>query len=208
MMRRYHLSAIVALLLIPVVTMLGTASAIAINPEIAAGHPDYVRNFGLLMLAKRFLMLSTVVADGGLWLSCGVFMLKAKGRSFGWLPLAILGPLGLALFAMLGDPTSKCAEMRPIARATFEISFFLGAWTVAYQAMVIWRDLTIARESWTTGVPIDVIIDQQNASSGMWAFGEGLEVMFLAALFYLLRPVGFFAAARLGEWLSAGRAHR
>lgn len=35
------------------------------------------------------------------------------------------------------------------------------------------------------------IIDLQNASSGMWAFGEGLEVMFIVILLYLLRPMLF-----------------
>jgi len=35
------------------------------------------------------------------------------------------------------------------------------------------------------------IMDLQNASSGMWAFAEGNEVIFLVALLYLLRPLAF-----------------
>ena len=34
-----------------------------------------------------------------------------------------------------------------------------------------------------------MIIDQQDASGGMWAFSEGNEVMFFLVLLYLLRPV-------------------
>jgi len=41
------------------------------------------------------------------------------------------------------------------------------------------------------------IIDIQNASSGMWAFGEGLEVMYLVVLFYLLRPILFSVVSRV-----------
>lgn len=34
-------------------------------------------------------------------------------------------------------------------------------------------------ESLTTGTPISTIIAQQNASSGMWAAGEGMEQLYL-----------------------------
>jgi hypothetical protein len=35
------------------------------------------------------------------------------------------------------------------------------------------------------------------ASSGMWAFGESLEVLFLVVLFYLLWPISFNVLGRL-----------
>jgi hypothetical protein len=54
--------------------------------------------------------------------------------------------------------------------------------------MVLKRNLMIIVQSASTGLSRAQIIDQQNASSGMWAFGEGLEVIYLAALFYLLWP--------------------
>lgn len=41
------------------------------------------------------------------------------------------------------------------------------------------------------------IIDIQNASSGMWAFAEGNEVMFLVVVLYLIRPIAFNFAGRL-----------
>jgi hypothetical protein len=49
----------------------------------------------------------------------------------------------------------------------------------------------IAYQAATTGLSIAQIMDQQNASSGMWAFAEGNEVIFLVVLFYLLRPIVF-----------------
>jgi VIT1/CCC1 family predicted Fe2+/Mn2+ transporter len=47
----------------------------------------------------------------------------------------------------------------------------------------------IIYEAATTGTSTAQIIDQRNASSGMWAFSEGLEVLFLVILFYLLWPI-------------------
>jgi hypothetical protein len=49
----------------------------------------------------------------------------------------------------------------------------------------------------TTGISTAQIIDQQNASSGMWAFSEGNEVLYLVVLFYLLRPICFNAVGHL-----------
>jgi hypothetical protein len=59
----------------------------------------------------------------------------------------------------------------------------------------------------TTGVSTAQIIEQQNASSGMWAFSEGNECMYLVVLFYLLWPVGFNALGNLLKlWGSAKKA--
>jgi hypothetical protein len=49
--------------------------------------------------------------------------------------------------------------------------------------------LLIKYQAATTGVSEPQTIDLQNASSGMWAFAEGMEVMFLVILLYLLRPM-------------------
>ncbi len=48
MTKKQWVVAIVLLLLIPAVLMLGGMIFNLINPEIAAGHPNYVRNFHLL----------------------------------------------------------------------------------------------------------------------------------------------------------------
>ena len=52
-------------------------------------------------------------------------------------------------------------------------------------------------EAARTGISLAQVIDLHNASGGMWAFSEGLEVMFLVVLLYLLRPVVFNIVSRL-----------
>jgi hypothetical protein len=55
----------------------------------------------------------------------------------------------------------------------------------------------IVYQSATTGISTSQIIATQNASSGMWAFAEGIEVMFMVVLFYLLRPIVFNIVGRV-----------
>ncbi|HZR58994.1 MAG TPA: hypothetical protein VFA74_19150 [Terriglobales bacterium] len=69
-------------------------------------------------------------------------------------------------------------------------------WLLAYQAMVLKRVLTIQYQSATTGISTAQIIGLQNASSGMWAFAEGNEVMYMVVLLYLLWPIVFNIVAR------------
>ncbi|HET9130318.1 MAG TPA: hypothetical protein VFO86_05180, partial [Terriglobia bacterium] len=82
-------------------------------------------------------------------------------------------------------------------RVAYELGFFVIVWVAAYQLMVLKRNLMILRQAAATGVSTDQIIALQNASSGMWAFGESLEVMFLVVLIYLLWPVCFNVVGRL-----------
>jgi hypothetical protein len=80
-------------------------------------------------------------------------------------------------------------------------------WVGAYQAMMLKRELMIMYEAATTGTSTAQIIDQQNASSGMWSFGEGLDVLFLVVLCYLLWPICFNVLGRLPRrWASAKKA--
>jgi hypothetical protein len=51
-------------------------------------------------------------------------------------------------------------------------------------------------EAATIGTSRAQIINQQNASSGMWAFSESSEVLFLVVLFYLLWPICFNVVGR------------
>jgi hypothetical protein len=199
MARRHYLFALLALLLIPVILFLGAHIAFAIDPEIAAGRPNYARNFRLLTLAKEVVLLGTFTLACGLWALCCLFVLKAKARSRWWLPLAIFGPFGLAALAMLEDRSPDRAPRRwvgakaALVRVVFEVVFFVVVWFVAGQAIWLWSDVSIRWESVRTGVPVATIVDVRNASGGMWAFGEGLEMLFLVALLYLLRPVCLIA---------------
>ena len=43
------------------------------------------------------------------------------------------------------------------------------------------------------------IIDIQNAASGMWAAGKGMEELYLIVIFYLLWPICFNFVARLAK---------
>ena len=61
-MKKQSVVALVLLLLIPVVLVLGGLLFSLINPEIAAGHPDYVRNFHLLHLLKISVIWATAAS--------------------------------------------------------------------------------------------------------------------------------------------------
>jgi hypothetical protein len=199
MMKKQSVVALATLLLIPLVTVLGGMLSNLINPEIAAGHPNYVRNWHLLNLLKQTLFFASIAAAGVLWLLVCLLVIRSKKRSYLWLFLAALGPFGLAVLAMLTDraplETDRYARfmrsMNGFVRGGYELFCFVIVWVVAYQAMVLNRELIVRYQAVTTGLSIAQIIDLQNASSGMWAFAEGNEVMFLVALLYLLRPVVF-----------------
>lgn len=204
-MKKQSLIALGLLLLIPVVTLGGGTLANLINPESAAGHPNYVHNFQLLSLLKASIMFASLATAGLLWLIACLLVIRSKKRSLLWLLLAALGPLGFAVLAALKDPdtanTDRYAQlirrMNVFLRGAYEVGSFILVWVVAYQAMVLYRALMIRYEAATTGASIDQIVQIQNASSGMWAFGEGLEVMYLVVVLYVLRPVLFNLAARI-----------
>jgi len=213
MLKRPHVVAVVSCLMIPAVTVLGGRLINSIDPEIAAGFPNYERNFQLLTLAKNLSVLAGLLLVIALWFLTCFFLVKSKQRSYGWLPLAMLGPLGLIILTMLGDNAPAPGDLyqkfvgkqKIYLRVVSELSFFLVVWVGAYQVMVLKRDLMIKYEAASTGVPAAQIIDQQNASSGMWAFGEGLEVMFLVVLCYLLRPICFNAVGRLAKLCASAK---
>lgn len=214
-MKKQMTVALLLLLLIPAVMMVGGRLFSLINPEIAAGHPNYARNYHLLHFAKMMMLWGAAAAVGVLWLLACFLVIRSKERSAGWLLLAALGPIGFAILARLKDRTAGetdryarfVGRMHWLVRAGYEVGCFVVIWELAYQAMVVKRNLMILYQSATTGMSTAQIIDIQNASSGMWAFGEGLEVMYLVVLFYLLWPfvfnlVGHFAAA-----VAAPKAH-
>jgi hypothetical protein len=207
MAKRHHFFAVAALLLIPVVTILGPMTAFAINPESAAGHPDYVRNFQLLKSARTAVLLTSALIVCGLWLMCCAFLLKAKVRSYWWLPSALLGPYGLAVLTALKDrvPDSRdlyqrfISRMNKPTRIAYETAVLVAIQITAFLAIMLWSDLWIAVESMRTGVPVAAIIEQRSASSGMWAFGNGLRELYLVALFYLVWPIFFNVAGLFGK---------
>ena len=199
MMKKQMVVALVLLLLIPVIVMLGGLVFSLINPEIAAGHPNYVRNFHYLSLVKSLSFWATVAVVGILWLLVCFLVIRSKERSALWMVLAALGPFGFAILAMLRDRAPRETDRHErfvrnqnwFVRAGYLVCTFVILSTIAYQAMVLKRNLMIRYESATTGVSTAQIIDRQNASSGMWAFAEGNEVMYMLVLLCVIWPVVF-----------------
>ena len=199
MIKKQSSVALFLFLLIPVITVLGGVASSMINPEWAAGHPDYARNFLLLNLLKNLLFFGSMAGVGALWMLVCFLVIRSKKRSYLWLFLAALGPLGFAVLASLNDRTAAepdsytrfLRKMNWIVRAGYEVLSFLIIWELAWQAMILKSTLMVRYESITTGVSIAQINAVRDASSGMWAFGEGMEVMYFAILLYLLRPFLF-----------------
>lgn len=214
MMKKQSLVALGLLLLIPVVLMLGGLLSNLINPEIAAGHANYTRNYQLLNTLKILTFLASAACAAVLWMLACFVVIRSKKRSYLWLLLTVLGPFGFAVLAMLSDraplETDRYArfvrDLNGYVRVAYEVGSFVLVWVIAYEAMVVQRNLMIRYEAAATGVSIAQIIDQQNASGGMWAFAEGNEVMFLVAVLYLLRPMIFSLVSGVGAMMGSRAA--
>jgi hypothetical protein len=199
MIKKQSVAALVLSLLIPLVLALGGLLFSLINPEIAAGHPNYARNYHLLSLLKNMSFWASLACAAVLWLLVCLLVIRSRKRSSFWLFLAALGPFGFAILAMLNDKelaqpdiyTRFVQTMRWYVRVAYELCVFAVVCVFAYELMVLKRTLMVWFEAATTGVSTAQIINLQNASSGMWAFAEGNEVMFLAVLLYLLWPFAF-----------------
>jgi hypothetical protein len=215
-MKKQMVAALVLLLLIPMVLMLGGLLFGLINPEIAAGHPDYVRNYHLLSLVKSMLALGSAAVAGILWLLACFLVIRSKERSLWWLFFAALGPVGFAILARLNDRAS--AETDPhtrfvlslnrFVRVGYEVCIFAAIWLLAYEAMVLKRNLMILYESATTGISTAQIINLQNASSGMWAFAEGMEVMYMVVLLYVIWPIVFNLVGRVAAIMASPKTRQ
>ena len=203
--KKQWLVALALLLLIPLVLTLGGSLLSLINPESAAGHPNYVRNFHLLSHLKTILFWALLATVAVLWLLVCFFVIRSNQRSLLWLFLAAFGPFGFAVLAMLNDCAPADSDLyarfvrnrNAFVRVAYELCTFVLIWVLAYGAMLLKRTLMIGIQAIAAGVSTAQIIDLQNASSGMWAFAEGNEVMYLVVLLYLLRPIVFNLAGRV-----------
>src|SRR5215471_17527221 len=168
-MKKQTIAALVLLLLIPMVSMLGGLLFSLINPEIAAGHQNYVRNYHLLSVVKNMSFWASGAVVVILWLLGCFLVIRSKERSSLWLFLAVLGPFGFAILAMLNDraplETDRHARfvrnLNRFVRVGYEVCAFLVISLLAYQAMVLKRNLMIMYQSATTGISTAQIIDQQ-----------------------------------------------
>jgi len=214
MIKKQWVVALVLLLLIPLVWTLGLMLFVQVNPEIAAGHPNYVHTYQLLGLLKRMCLWGSEVAVIVLWLLVCLLVIRSKKRSYLWLFLAVLGPFGFAVLAMLNDrapgETDRYARfvrgLNGFVRVGYELCTFVVIWVLANEGMVLKRTVTIRHEAASTGVSIAQIMDSRNASGGMWAFAEGNEVMYLVVLLYLLWPIVFNVMGRGAASMASRRA--
>ena len=199
MPRRHYVMALACYLAIPAVVIAGFGLSRLIDPEMARGSADYARNFQLLQLVATGAVMATAGLALVLWVSTCYLVLKSRQRSVLWLSLAAAGPFGFMFIAMLADRSPApdalyqhfISKLKLYWRVPLEITVFVSAWVLAYQCVVLKRELLISYESYSTGTPVETIIDRQTASSGMYAFGEGLEATYLFTLIYLLWPIFF-----------------
>jgi hypothetical protein len=214
MIKKQLIVALVLILLIPLVLTTGGMLFSLINPEMAAGHPNYARNYHLLDLLRLTVFRASLVVVVALWLLGCLLVIRSRKRSSLWLFLAVLGPLGFALLAMLSDRepgktdryTRFLSRMNGWTRGAYELCTFVIVWVLAFEAMVLKSKLMIWYESVTTGVSTAQIMSIRDASSGMWAFGELNEVMYLVILFYVLRPIVFCIVGHAAATMTSPRA--
>jgi len=81
------------------VLMLGGLLFSVINPEIVAGHSNYVGNYHLLSLVKNMSFWASVAVVVILWLLVCFLVIRSKERSSLWLFFAALAPFGFAVLA-------------------------------------------------------------------------------------------------------------
>jgi hypothetical protein len=204
MIKKQRVVALVLFLLIPLVLKLEGVLFSMIDPESAAGHPNYAQNYHRLSQLKHMVLWGSEATVAILWLLVCLLVIRSKKRSPLWLSMAALGPFGFAVLAMLNDrdlaETDSYARfvrnLHWLVRAGYELCIFVVAWMLAYQGMVFKRNLMIRHQAAITGMSVAQIIDSQNASSGMWAFAEGSEEIYLVILFYLLWPIVFNLVGR------------
>src|SRR5215467_7238053 len=203
--KKEYVVALALLLAIPAVMMVCGAVFSVINPEIAWHTKHYHFYWTLLHTIKIGVMWGMAAAVLVLWVMVCRQVIRAKKQSDLWLVLAMMGPIGLAILAMLkdrdavsSDPYSRFADkLHWIVRAGYELGTFWVFWELAYRIMLLKSNVMIHLEAARTGMSIAQVIDLHNASGGMWAFSEMLETMFFMVALYLLRPVVFNLVARL-----------
>jgi len=205
MIKKQRIVALALLLLIPLVLRLGRMLFSMVDSVRAAGHASGLLNYHRLGLVKHMALWGSELSVVVLWLLVCFLMIRSKKRSPLWLFMAVLGPFGFAVLAMLNDRAPAEADLydrfvrnlNGYVRAGYELCTFVMVWVLAYEGMVFKRNLMIRHEAAITGMSVAQIMDQQNASSGMWAFAEGNEVMYLVILLYLLWPMIFNIVGRM-----------
>src|SRR5262245_27503639 len=103
--------ALLVFLLIPVVVIGGGMLVVAIDPEKLAGHANYARNFHLIELARRAVMLGILGTTVVAWFATCLLLLASKNRPLPWLALGLLGPFGIAILASLRELSPEPSDL-------------------------------------------------------------------------------------------------
>lgn len=204
-MKKQTAVALGLLLLIPAIVIFDGVLFRFIDPEIAAGHPNYAQNYHMLEVARRLSIWASAGVIAILWLVVCFLVIRSKQRSWLWIFLAVFGPFGFAALTMLNDLAPAESDryarfvrgMNRFARVLYEAGMFVVIWTLAYGGMLLKSQLSILYESASSGMSVAKIVEIRDASSGMWAFAEGNEVMYLVALLYLVLPILFNLLSRV-----------
>jgi hypothetical protein len=206
MIRKYYARSIIALLLIPVVTLSAAGIDFAIDPELARGHANYVRNFALLQHLRVGVVLAALMLVIALWLLACVWLLRARSQRRAWLSLSLLGPLGFAWLMTLPDrstPDPADAYRRQLTRLPsplrilYEIVRFAVFGFIALQLIEWFDEGTALLEASRRGMPLAQVLAERDASGGMWAFGDLIRAGCVFVLLYALWPAGCNAVSWL-----------
>ena len=213
MPKRLYVLALVCYLAIPAVVIAGAGIFRLIDPEMARGRADYVRSYQLLEWVRTGMLMAAAGLALVLWIACCYLVLTSRQRSLRWLSLAVAGPFGFSVIAALEDRSPAPGDryqrfirnLRTYWRVPLELAVVVSVWVLAYQLVLLKRDLMIRYESLATGTPVSTIVARQDASSGMWAAGEGMEELYLVTLMTLLWPIVFNLAGHVFTPRSRGR---
>jgi hypothetical protein len=109
MPKKQYILAVVCYLLIPAVVIASGVLFRFIDPEMARGSADYVRNYRVLELARTGALMTMAGLALALWVLTCYLVLKSRQRSLGWLLLAAAGPFGF-----IPSPCLRTVRLHPM----------------------------------------------------------------------------------------------
>ena len=196
-MKRTYLWVGICLALIPVVLIGAVVVHGMIDPEIAARHANYERNYRLLESIRSAVFHGALLVMLALWFAACVFLARTKDRSVLWATFGVLGPLGFAVIAALrsraGQPEgpyqSFIARLGTATHIAFELLLFVAIVSLSIAAVSLHEDVMIAWAAHAQGVSVEEIVRERDASSGMYAFSELLETIYVIVCLYFVVPL-------------------
>ncbi len=196
-MKRSYFASLLLYALIPVVMLFAGSLFSSIDPQSMAGHSNYERNYHLFEMLKHLILYGGFVVSFGLWVATCFFLLQAKKRTAAWMLLSMLGSLGFVALSMLNDREPHIADvyhafrdkLSTVWRIAYECLLFVGTFVLSFIIVLTLEEWAMIFEAGQRGVPVTLIQQERDASSGMLAFSEGWAILYLVPMLYLLWPV-------------------